>query len=68
LDDEIATKLTSFKSEYVLPIGDIPVRTVVMGVSTGAAYVLCGRWNRTFLGRTRNFALLFTLNGLFWLP
>lgn len=52
----------------MLPIGDIPVRSVCMAVSTGLLYAIVGRRNPSFFGRTRNLAASFILNGAFWLP
>lgn len=67
-DKDAAFHMTEFKRQYVLPIGDIPVRSVCMAVSTGLVYAIFGRMNRSFVGRTRNLALSFVANGAFWLP
>lgn len=60
--------MTEFKREYVLPIGDIPVRSVFMAVSTGLVYAVFGRMNASAVGRARNLAISFIANGAFWLP
>ena len=52
----------------MLPVGEIPVRSVCMAVSTGLVYAVFGRRNRSLFSRTRNLAVSFLANGVFWLP
>lgn len=65
---DAAFHMTEFKRQYILPIGDIPVRSVCMAVSTGLVYAIFGRMSTNALVRSRNLALSFLVNGAFWLP
>jgi hypothetical protein len=60
--------MAELKRDYILSIGGIPLRTVLMGLSTGAAYLILREQSHTLIAKSRNFALLFLLNGLFWVP
>jgi hypothetical protein len=68
-DDKAAVAVTEFKQKYVLEmVGGIPARTVAMALSTCLTFSALGQWNKQLIQRTRNLAVHFVVNGLFWVP
>jgi hypothetical protein len=67
-DVEAANSITNWKQQYVLTLGDVRLRSVVMAVSTAFCYRIASFRTNSFLRRTRNLAVSFGLMGITFVP
>ena len=63
-----AQSMTDFKEKHILSVGDMRVRSSLMFVTAGATYLLFTLHKPSMLGRIRNFAISFGVNGYVWVP
>lgn len=67
-DHNCAKAITDFKEEYIFSLGDVRLRSACMFVSAGLFYLMISLHKPSMLGRVRNLAVSFGLNGYLWIP
>lgn len=67
-DVRVSKDMTDFKDEYILSMGDVRVRSVVMAVSAALMYRLISFKTASLLGKTRNLGVSFGLMGITFVP
>lgn len=60
--------MTNFKDDYILSVGDVRVRSVIMAVSAALMYRVMSFKTTSLLGRTRNLGISFGLMGITFVP
>lgn len=64
-----AEYLTEMKFKYIISIGDINIRTLIMATSTTLCFGALNFVGKPFiLGKIRNAGLCLIINGLIWTP
>jgi hypothetical protein len=67
-DERWARKVTDFKKDYVLSIGDLMTRSICMAVAGGITYKLVSINNPSLIRRSRNLAVSFLASGWLFVP
>jgi hypothetical protein len=67
-DEKSAESITAWKRNYILELGDLKLRSVLMALSTVFMYRLISIRTTSFLGRTRNLGISFALMGITFVP